>query len=79
MADVLESQFSVLLKRIDASANFEELRLAHDVFLNSVTAHTFINNKPVPLKGHLRGQQNFCRNSPTDNKFTAIHAIFLQK
>ena len=47
MADVLESQFSLLLQKIDLSNNFEELRLAHDVFINAVTAHTFINNKPV--------------------------------
>ena len=43
MADVLESQFSLLLQKIDLSNNFEELRLAHDVFINAVTAHTFIN------------------------------------
>ena len=49
MADVLESQFSLLLKKIDLSNNFEELRHSHDVFINSVTAHTFINNKPVSL------------------------------
>jgi hypothetical protein len=47
MADVLESQFSLLLKKIDTSVNFVELRHAHDVFINTVTAHTFINNKPV--------------------------------
>jgi hypothetical protein len=47
MADVLESQYATLLKKIDSSTNFEELRHAHDVFLTSVTAHTFINNKPV--------------------------------
>ena len=47
MADVLESQYAMLLKKIDTSTNFEELRLAHDVFLTSVMAHTFINNKPV--------------------------------
>ncbi len=47
MADVLESQCSLLHKKLDESTNFEELRHAHDVFLNSIVAHTFVNNKPV--------------------------------
>ena len=32
---------------MDQSNNFEELRLAHDVFLSSVISNTFVNNKPV--------------------------------
>lgn len=47
MADVLESQFSLLLDRLATSQNFEELRLAHDIFLSSVISHTFVNNKLV--------------------------------
>ncbi len=47
MADVLESQYAILLKSLASSSNFEELLHAHEVFLASVTAHTFINNKPV--------------------------------
>ncbi len=47
MADVLESQFCQLLERLKTSTNFEELRLAHDIFLNGVIANTFVNNKSV--------------------------------
>lgn len=47
MADVLESQYAILLRNLGNSSNFEELLHAHEVFLASVTAHTFINNKSV--------------------------------
>ena len=47
MADVLESQFSQLLTRLNQSTNFEELRHSHDIFLSSVVSNTFVNNKPV--------------------------------
>ena len=47
MADVLESQFSLLLNRLEHSSNFEELKQAHDIFLSSVISNTFVNNKPV--------------------------------
>ncbi len=47
MADVLESQFSILLKKIDQSENFEDLSVAHDNFLAAVMTHTFLNNRPV--------------------------------
>jgi hypothetical protein len=59
MADVLESQYAVLLKKVDTSKNFEELRHAHDVFLSSVTAHTFIDNKPVSWIVVLNKASNF--------------------
>ena len=45
MADVLESQYSMLIKKFDQSTNFEEIRHSHDVFLSTITSHTFINNK----------------------------------
>ena len=47
MADVLETQFSTLLKKVEGSDNFEELRHAHDLFLSSVLTQTFVDNKPV--------------------------------
>ena len=47
MADVLESQYSMLIKKLDHSTNFEEIRHSHDVFLSTITAHTFINHKSV--------------------------------
>ena len=47
MADVLESQFSQLLARLEQSTNFEELRHSHDIFLSSIVSNTFVNNKPV--------------------------------
>lgn len=47
MADVLESQFSLLFARLNQSTNFEELRHAHDIFLSSIISNTFVNNKSV--------------------------------
>lgn len=49
MADVLETQFAILLKKLDQSTNFEELRQGHDIFLSAVATQTFIDNKPVSL------------------------------
>ena len=47
MADVLESQFSILIRSVDQSTNFEDLSIAHDSFLAAVLTHTFVNNKAV--------------------------------
>ena len=47
MADVLESQFSILIKNVDQSTNFEDLSIAHDNFIAAVLTHTFVNNKAV--------------------------------
>ena len=47
MSDVLEAQFSILLKKMEASKNFEELRHAHDIFLAEVSNQTFVNHKQV--------------------------------
>ena len=44
MVDVIESQYSQLLSRLDRSTNFEEIRHAHDLFVNSVVAFTFVRN-----------------------------------
>ena len=47
MADVLESQYAMLMTKLDQSTNFEEIRRSHELFLASIIAHTFINNKSV--------------------------------
>ena len=62
MADVLESQYSVLTKKLDQSTNFEEIRHSHDVFLSTITSHTFINNKSVNhcLSELLKVCQQYC-------------------
>jgi hypothetical protein len=62
MADVLESQYSMLMKKLDHSTNFEEIRHSHDVFLSTVIAHTFINNKSVNhcLSELLKVCQQYC-------------------
>ena len=62
MADVLESQYSVLMKKLDHSTNFEEIRHSHDVFLSTITSHTFINNKSVNhcLSEMLKACQQYC-------------------
>ena len=58
MADVLESQFSILIRSVDQSTNFEDLSIAHDNFLAAVLTHTFVNNKAVScrLKDQLRNE-----------------------
>ena len=62
MADVLESQYSMLMKKLDHSTNFEEIRHSHDVFLSTIIAHTFINNKSVNhcLSELLKVCQQYC-------------------
>ena len=50
MADVLESQFSILIRSVDQSTNFEDLSIAHDNFLAAVLTHTFVNNKAVSCR-----------------------------
>ena len=62
MADVLESQYSMLMKKLDHSTNFEEIRYSHDVFLSTIISHTFINNKSVNhcLTELLKVCQQYC-------------------
>lgn len=62
MADVLESQFALLMAKLDNSVNFEEIRHSHEVFLSSVVAHTFVLNKEVSgcLLELLRVCQQYC-------------------
>ncbi|KAI8501363.1 Gamma-tubulin complex component 4 [Branchiostoma belcheri] len=45
--DVLETQFSQLVEKIQATRDFENIRLAHDQFLSSLLAQSFILMKPV--------------------------------
>lgn len=47
--DVLESQFSQLLQQINATRDFESIRLAHDHFLSNLLAQSFILLKPVRI------------------------------
>eukprot|EP00058_Branchiostoma_floridae_P020808 XP_002606298.1 hypothetical protein BRAFLDRAFT_67538 [Branchiostoma floridae] len=47
MVDVLETQFSQLVEKIQATRDFENIRLAHDQFLASLLAQSFILMKPV--------------------------------
>jgi hypothetical protein len=45
--DVIESQYSILCEKIGATHDFEAIRLAHDHFLASLLAHSFLLMKPV--------------------------------
>ncbi|XP_071965450.1 gamma-tubulin complex component 4-like isoform X2 [Antedon mediterranea] len=45
--DVLESQFSGLIQKIQSTRDFEEVRFAHDQFLASLMAQSFLLMKPV--------------------------------
>uniref|UniRef100_A0A9J8B1T9 Gamma-tubulin complex component n=1 Tax=Cyprinus carpio carpio TaxID=630221 RepID=A0A9J8B1T9_CYPCA len=60
--DVLESQFSQLLHQINATRDFESIRLAHDHFLSNLLAQSFILLKPVfhCLNEILELCHNFC-------------------
>ncbi|XP_033101259.1 gamma-tubulin complex component 4-like isoform X2 [Anneissia japonica] len=45
--DVLESQFTALIQKIQSTRDFEEVRFAHDQFLASLMAQSFLLMKPV--------------------------------
>ena len=45
--DVIESQFSVMVSKMQATRDFEAIRLAHDQFLSSLCTHCFFHLKPV--------------------------------
>lgn len=45
--DVLETQFQQLVDKIQATRDFEAIRLAHDSFLTSIQAQCFLLLKPV--------------------------------
>ncbi|TRY67652.1 hypothetical protein TCAL_05867 [Tigriopus californicus] len=79
MADVLETQFSVLLKKLDQSTNFEELRQAHDIFLTAVSTQTFIDNNAVAqcLNELLSVCLQFCRaiESNSEQSFSSSKAV----
>ncbi|MBN3316885.1 GCP4 protein, partial [Atractosteus spatula] len=76
--DVLESQFSQLLQQINATRDFESIRLAHDHFLSNLLAQSFILLKPVfhCLNEILELCHNFCtlvsqNPGPLDDRGTA--------
>lgn len=61
--DVLESQFSQLLQQINATRDFESIRLAHDHFLSNLLAQSFILLKPVsPAPSHPSTDSNIHSN-----------------
>jgi len=70
MVDVIESQYSQLLSRLDRSTNFEEIRHAHDLFVNSVVAFTFVRNDTLSqcLTGLLQSCQNYCTGVQRSNE-----------
>lgn len=60
--DVIESQFSVLLDKIENTRDFEAIRMAHDHFLSSLLSQCFIHMKQISfcLKEILELCQAFC-------------------
>jgi gamma-tubulin complex component 4 len=50
------------VRKLDQSTNFEEIRHSHDIFLTTIMAHTFINNKSVNhcLSELLKVCQQYC-------------------
>ncbi|KAL9985958.1 hypothetical protein ACROYT_G000009 [Oculina patagonica] len=45
--DVLEAQYSQLLEKINSTRDFESIRLAHDHFITTLMAQSFLLMKPV--------------------------------
>ena len=45
--DVLEAQYSQLVEKINSTRDFESIRLAHDNFLTTLMAQSFLLMKPV--------------------------------
>ncbi|KAJ7388784.1 Gamma-tubulin complex component 4 [Desmophyllum pertusum] len=45
--DVLETQFSQLVEKINSTRDFESIRLAHDHFITTLMAQSFLLMKPV--------------------------------
>lgn len=47
--DVLETQYSQLVEKIKNTRDFEAIRLAHDHFITTLMAQSFLLMKPVNL------------------------------
>lgn len=77
MADVLQSQFAIMSKNLDASVNFEELRHSHEVFLNSVISQTFLDSKPVTK--HLCRKLMTCRQLAKNVHFYYFFALIFYR
>ncbi|XP_069138118.1 gamma-tubulin complex component 4-like [Argopecten irradians] len=45
--DVIESQYGILVDKINSTRDFEAVRLAHDQFLSALLSQSFIHSKPV--------------------------------
>ena len=45
--DVLETQYSILLEKINSTRDFETLRLAHDHFITTLQAQPFLLMRQV--------------------------------
>lgn len=45
--DVIESQFSILIDKIETTHDFEAIRFAHDHFLGAMLSQAFLLMKPV--------------------------------
>ena len=61
--DVLESQWSKLVDGVQASRDFEEVRILHDRYLDSVIEQCFLNLPDVlkALQGVLHMCSGLCR------------------
>jgi len=81
MVDVLEAQYSQLIGRLDRSTNFEEIRHAHDVFVNSVVAFTFVRNETISqcLAGLLTACQNYCGGEAASRQLDSISQDFARQ
>ena len=47
---MLEAQYTQLVEKINGTRDFESIRLAHDQFVTTLMAQSFLLMKPV--KGH---------------------------
>ena len=51
--DVLEAQYSQLVEKINSTRDFESIRLAHDNFLTTLMAQSFLLMKPVSFHTYI--------------------------
>lgn len=52
--DVLEVQYSQLVEKINSTRDFESIRLAHDNFLTTLMAQSFLLMKPVSYESNIK-------------------------
>ena len=48
--DVIESQYGILVDKIQSTRDFEAVKLAHDQFLSALLAQSFVHMRSVSMQ-----------------------------